>query len=102
MSRIVLYPSAYGRSLLKLKYYQSFISDARSECTGTITTEQSDVSNLSKCLTAVRRFFTFLFSHIGLLALVGGYCILGGLTFEHLERENELQVKLNVSFRKWK
>ena len=63
------------------------------------TEEQSDISSLSRCLTAVRRFFTFLFSHIGLLALVMGYCILGGLTFEHLERENEIQVKLSESFK---
>ena len=44
-------------------------------------------------MTGIRRFFTFLFSHIGLLALVSGYCILGGLTFQHLEKENELQVR---------
>ena len=61
------------------------------------TEEQSDTSSLSRCLTAVRRFFTFLFSHIGLLALVMGYCILGGLTFEHLERENEIQVKMDMT-----
>jgi len=71
---------------------------ARSECTGTVTTEeQSDISNLSRCLSAIRNLFTFLFSHIGLLALVSGYCILGGLTFEHLERENELQVKREMT-----
>ena len=69
--------------------------DARSECTGTITTEEQEQekSLLSRCLSAVRGAVTFLASHIGLLALVGGYCILGGLTFEHLERDNELKVK---------
>ena len=108
----------YGQSdrvtlliLLELKRVNS-ASDARSEGTGTVTTEeQSDISGLSRllllllllllmlllsrCLTAIRRCFTFLFSHIGLLALVMGYCILGGLTFEHLERENEIQVMSN-------
>ena len=48
---------------------------------------------MSRCLTALRKAVTFLFSHIGLLALVSGYCIVGGLTFEHLEKENELNVK---------
>ena len=95
-------------------YIYWLILDARSECTGTVTTEeQSDISNLSRCLSAIRlnekqqdnfielnigvpcfanqkmykidslffsnrNLFTFLFSHIGLLALVSGYCILGG------------------------
>ena len=69
-------------------------SDARSEGTGTITTEeQEQESKVSRCLTALRKATTFLFSHIGLLALVSGYCIVGGLTFEHLEKENELSVK---------
>ena len=69
--------------------------DARSEGTGTGTlTEQSETSNFSKCLIAIRRFFTFLFSHVGLLSMVVGYCILGGFTFEHLEKDNELQVIL--------
>ena len=79
----------------KDKKFRVCSSDARSECTGTITTEEQEqeTSFLSRCLTAVRRALTFLFSHIGLLALVFGYCILGGLTFEHLERDNELKVK---------
>ena len=69
--------------------------DARSEGTGTGTlTEHSDTTTFSKCLIAIRRFFTFIFSHVGLLSLVVGYCILGGITFEHLEKENELQVKV--------
>ena len=73
------------------------VADARSECTGTVTTEeQSDISPLSRCLGAAKQAVTFLFSHIGLLALVSGYCILGGLTFEHLERENELQVEFRA------
>ena len=61
------------------------------------TEEQSDISPLSRCLGAAKQAVTFLFSHIGLLALVSGYCILGGLTFEHLERENELQVEFRAS-----
>ena len=57
------------------------------------TEEPEQESRMSRCLTALRKAVTFLFSHIGLLALVSGYCIVGGLTFEHLEKENELSVK---------
>ena len=72
--------------------------DARSEGTGTGTIEEhSDASNLSKCMIAIRRFFTFIFSHVGLLSMVMGYCILGGITFEHLEKDHELQVQLQSS-----
>eukprot|EP00090_Calanus_glacialis_P025224 TRINITY_DN39328_c0_g1_i1.p1 TRINITY_DN39328_c0_g1~~TRINITY_DN39328_c0_g1_i1.p1 ORF type:complete len:176 (-),score=33.98 TRINITY_DN39328_c0_g1_i1:47-574(-) len=73
-------------------------SYARSEGTGTGTlTEHSDTSNLTKCLVAIRSFFTFTFSHVGLLSMVMGYCILGGIVFEHLEQENELQVKREMA-----
>ena len=40
---------------------------------------------------------SFLFSHIGLLSLVVGYCIMGAFIFEELERENEILVKRNVT-----
>ena len=110
MSRLVLYQSnSYSNGTLPayLDTYLHFlhnsptllcgVADARSECTGTVTTEeQSDISPLSRVLGAAKQAVTFLFSHIGLLALVSGYCILGGLTFEHLERENELQVEFRA------
>ena len=96
MSRLILYNSPFGtvkHLVISGDFITMYCLDARSECTGTVTTEeQSDITNLSRCMTGIRRFFTFLFSHIGLLALVSGYCILGGLTFQHLEKENELQV----------
>ncbi len=38
-----------------------------------------------------------MFSHIGLLSLVVGYCIMGAFIFEELEKENELMVKKNVT-----
>jgi len=34
-------------------------------------------------------FWKFMFSHIGLCAMVVLYCVAGGFIFEHLERENE-------------
>ena len=35
----------------------------------------------------------FLFSHIGLCAMVILYCVAGGFIFEHLEKNNEEQVR---------
>ena len=34
----------------------------------------------------------FLFSHIGLCAMVILYCVAGGFIFEHLEKNNEEQI----------
>lgn len=36
---------------------------------------------------------TFLFSHIGLCALVFGYSVFGAFTFQALEAQNELKKK---------
>ncbi|KAK4020416.1 hypothetical protein OUZ56_002397 [Daphnia magna] len=46
-----------------------------------------------KCLFYLRNIATFLVSHIGLVSLVVGYCIMGAFTFEALEAKHELQVK---------
>ena len=40
---------------------------------------------------------TFIFSHVGLLSMVVGYCIMGGFIFEHLERDHELMVKRDMA-----
>lgn len=50
-----------------------------------------------RCCKVFGRVFGFLFSHIGLLSLVVGYCIMGAFIFEELERENELFVKKNIT-----
>ena len=39
-----------------------------------------------------RKFAKFLFSHIGLSAMVVLYCVAGGFIFEHLEKNNEEQI----------
>ncbi|XP_041372146.1 TWiK family of potassium channels protein 7-like [Gigantopelta aegis] len=39
-----------------------------------------------------RKFTKFLFSHIGLSAMVILYCVAGGFIFEHLEKQNEQQI----------
>ena len=51
----------------------------------------------SKCLKFIRQVLSFLLSHIGLLSLVVGYCIMGAFIFEELEKENELQVKRDMT-----
>ncbi|XP_035231532.1 TWiK family of potassium channels protein 7-like [Stegodyphus dumicola] len=49
----------------------------------------SGVSKCSKCRRYCRLIATFLFSHIGLCALVVGYSIIGAFTFEALEAGHE-------------
>ena len=49
------------------------------------------------CCRFLRKVISFLLSHIGLLSLVVGYCIMGAFVFEILERENELMVKRNMT-----
>jgi len=45
------------------------------------------------CLKLTRSFASFLLSHIGLLSLVVGYCIMGAFIFEELEKHNEIMTK---------
>lgn len=47
----------------------------------------------NKCLYYLRNIATFLVSHIGLVSLVVGYCIMGAFTFEALEAGHEKKVK---------
>ncbi|ETN66511.1 hypothetical protein AND_001700 [Anopheles darlingi] len=54
----------------------------------------------SKCMTFVCcmwKVFTCIFSHVTLVATVVAYCFLGAFTFEHLEAENERNVKKGIS-----
>lgn len=50
-----------------------------------------------KCRRCCGRFFTFLFSHIGLCALVIGYSIMGAFAFRALESPYEEQKASQVS-----
>lgn len=54
-------------------------------------------SKWSTCGYYTKNILVFLVSHIGLVSLVVGYCVIGAFTFEALESDNELQVKRNVS-----
>jgi len=49
----------------------------------------------ARCSSLVK-VASFLLSHIGLLSLVVGYCIMGAFVFEKLEKENELQTKRDM------
>ena len=51
----------------------------------------------ASCCRVFRKIISFLLSHIGLLSLVVGYCIMGAFVFELLEQENELMVKRNMT-----
>lgn len=39
-----------------------------------------------------KMFWKFMFSHIGLCAMVVLYCVAGGFIFEHLEKANEEEI----------
>jgi hypothetical protein len=50
----------------------------------------------SEFLKKVRKIFTFLFTHLGNIALVSFYCIFGAFIFELLEWEHEIEVKKDI------
>ena len=54
-------------------------------------------SRAKTCLRYLGAVCGFLFSHIGLLSLVVGYCIMGAFIFEELEQYNEILVKRNMT-----
>jgi len=60
-------------------------------CSGGSGTEPP--SRLASCLAVSRSVTSFLLSHIGLLSLVVGYCIMGAFIFQELERGNEVETK---------
>lgn len=52
-------------------------------------TDADDEKNKDGCC---KMFWKFMFSHIGLCAMVVMYCVAGGFIFEHLEKANEEEV----------
>lgn len=51
-----------------------------------------------RCVAAICvswKVFTCIFSHAMLITLVVAYCIIGAITFEHLEAANEVTVCTN-------
>ena len=63
----------------------------------TASSLKSAPSKCATCCRFLRQVISFLLSHIGLLSLVVGYCIMGAFVFEMLEHENELKVKKNMT-----
>ena len=54
----------------------------------------------SKCMSFVCfswKVFTCIFSHVTLVTLVVAYCMLGAITFEELEADNERTVSILIS-----
>ncbi|XP_052563533.1 uncharacterized protein LOC120429313 [Culex pipiens pallens] len=61
---------------------------------------ENEKKQRSKCMSFVCcmwKVFTCIFSHVTLVAMVVAYCFLGAVTFEHLEAENERNVKRGIS-----
>ena len=56
----------------------------------------SECWNQSICLKRLKKFFTFLFTNLGLIILVICYCLFGAVLFEVLEWENEIEVKRSI------
>lgn len=52
------------------------------------------VTNCQQCKQYTLKFIAFLFSNVGLVGLVVGYCTLGAFMFSALELEYELERKL--------
>lgn len=51
----------------------------------------------SRCSTFLHytwKIFTCIFSHVILVSLVVSYCIMGAFTFQSLEKNNEIKVRL--------
>ncbi|ODM97438.1 TWiK family of potassium channels protein 7 [Orchesella cincta] len=59
--------------------------------------EANQKGKCARCMSACKQVTTFLLSHVGLISLVVGYCIMGAFTFEALESSHEIQVKRNMT-----
>ncbi|CAG7732610.1 unnamed protein product [Allacma fusca] len=59
--------------------------------------EDEEATRCSSCMSACRQLTTFFLSHVGLISLVVGYCIIGAFTFEALEYRHELEMKENMT-----
>ena len=60
-------------------------------------TQKPPPTKCASCCKFLKSVISFLLSHIGLLSLVVGYCIMGAFIFEILERSNELEIKRNMT-----
>ena len=73
---------------------------------GRYTDEMEDVRRerrrrqRQKCINCIKKMAAFLFSHIGLAAMVVAYSIMGGFLFKALEAPFEIRQKVKIS--SWK
>ena len=51
---------------------------------------------VAKAKSCMKLFIANLFSHVGLCALVIGYAIMGAFVFKKLEKDNEMNTRLEV------
>jgi hypothetical protein len=61
--------------------------------------EREEPPSRGKCLTCICvswKIFSYVFSHVTLIALVVLYCLAGGVLFQKLEEANEREVSLVV------
>ncbi|XP_073999420.1 potassium two pore domain channel subfamily K member galene [Rhodnius prolixus] len=63
-----------------------------------VNEEATCVRRCTKVLYFMWKVFTCIFTHIMLVTMVVGYCLLGAVTFESLEKEYEVFVKENVTY----
>lgn len=54
--------------------------------------EPEEKTKCQYCMTGCKQLITFLLSHVGLVTLVVGYCLIGAVTFEALEAGHEREV----------
>ncbi|XP_014663612.1 PREDICTED: uncharacterized protein LOC106806251 [Priapulus caudatus] len=54
-------------------------------------------SRCQQCRSATIKFIAYLFSNVGLVGLVVGYCVIGAFMFSALELDNELERKKAMS-----
>lgn len=66
-----------------------------------VNSQMEEYEEPNKCLSFLYitwKVLTCIFSHVILVGMVVSYCILGAFTFEHLESENEKQVRHGIKY----
>ncbi|KAG5673410.1 hypothetical protein PVAND_003462 [Polypedilum vanderplanki] len=61
--------------------------------------EREEPPPRGKCLTCICvswKIFSYVFSHVTLIALVVLYCVAGGFLFQKLEEDNEREVRKGI------
>ncbi|CAG7732600.1 unnamed protein product [Allacma fusca] len=59
--------------------------------------EPEEKNKCRVCLSGCKQVTTFILSHVGLVTLVVGYCLIGAAVFEKLEADHEKSIKRNMT-----